>query len=467
MQAEGIQEIRGSMTRFEKVTPEQVAACSGGDLTYEQLAIFLAKYGLSIEFVLHDPSRSFQNTFYADFDNALYRALYLSRNYLEGGGLADLESFSRLVREGNVYLKDKDWDSLYFHTVPLPMAIFDFQKRLRDIEPAKVFGVWYSIHKRIDYANGMWQPETLDYVFSHAPVTEKPPVDANGLVTLYRGMGALSAPPEAAISWSIHPGNALWFANHTGRGTRLVLAEAASTDVVAFFPGYQHENEVLVRPGTVKNVRYEDMLPANEDTVVKLTIPALLEYQFYGRQIRKFGYRLEASPFEVHGVNHILRVLMLSLIYVYNSREQFTEGDRSILVYFSLLHDVGRTSEGTDDFHGDASVEMIQSKGLRIRAAELTAKEFRIAHLLIRYHCRDDSDGIAAIQSQQGFSRKDKTRAVWLYKICKDMDGLDRVRFNGLDYRMLRTPFARRLPLVAGCLLHEDMKKALGEPADE
>lgn len=41
------------------------------------------------------------------------------------------------------------------------------------------------------------------------------------------------------------------------------------------------------------------------------------------------------------------------------------------------------------------------------------------------------------------------------------MDGLDRVRFNGLDYRMLRTEYARRLPLVAGCLLHEPIQELL------
>lgn len=46
---------------------------------------------------------------------------------------------------------------------------------------------------------------------------------------------------------------------------------------------------------------------------------------------------------------------------------------------------------------------------------------------------------------------------IHLYHICKDMDALDRVRFNGLDYRMLRTQYARRLPLVAGCLLEEDL----------
>lgn len=41
------------------------------------------------------------------------------------------------------------------------------------------------------------------------------------------------------------------------------------------------------------------------------------------------------------------------------------------------------------------------------------------------------------------------------------MDGLDRIRFNGLDYRLLRTEYGRKLPLVAGCLLNEDLLKAL------
>ena len=41
------------------------------------------------------------------------------------------------------------------------------------------------------------------------------------------------------------------------------------------------------------------------------------------------------------------------------------------------------------------------------------------------------------------------------------MDGLDRVRFNGLDYRQLRTDYGRRLPLMAGALLKESLIEAL------
>ena len=72
---------------------------------------------------------------------------------------------------------------------------------------------------------------------------------------------------------------------------------------------------------------------------------------------------------------------------------------------------------------------------------------------MITHHCHDDITGVAAIMSEPGLSRKEKERVIHLYYICKDMDGL--------DYRMLRTAYAKRLPLVAGCLLEEDILAAL------
>lgn len=80
---------------------------------------------------------------------------------------------------------------------------------------------------------------------------------------------------------------------------------------------------------------------------------------------------------------------------------------------------------------------------------------------MIRLHCRDDQAGFDTIQTAPGLSKEDKERASHLYRICKDMDGLDRIRFDGLDYRMLRTEYGRRLPLVAECLLEESLLKVL------
>lgn len=138
-----------------------------------------------------------------------------------------------------------------------------------------------------------------------------------------------------------------------------------------------------------------------------------------------------------------------------NSGDVLSEADKHILVYFSLLHDLGRTSEDCDDGHGDASVALIHARGIRLKGIRLSAKEYRIAELMIRLHCRDDQAGFDTIQAVPGLSQEDKERACHLYRVCKDMDGLDRARFNDLDYRMLRTEYGRRLPLVAGCLLEE------------
>lgn len=317
-----------------------------------------------------------------------------------------------------------------------------------------------SIYKRIDYSNGMWNPGILEYVFSQAPPPSLPPADADGKVTLYRGMGELSQPPEKAISWSTHPGNALWFAVHCGQGTHIAVARVRPEDIVAYDEGYRVENEVILRPGTEKEWFYEDMIPAVKETVPLLLAPTLLDFTRYGCLAFGLGYPPE-NDFQIHGVRHVLRVLLLSLLYIHHAGDLLTEADRQILIYFSLLHDIGRVSDGREPAHGAQSVELIHKKGIRLKGIRLSRKDYRIAELLIRCHCLDDQEGITEIHAAPGLSLRDKKRACKLYEICKDMDGLDRVRFNGLDYRLLRTKYARRLPLIAGCLLHESLQDIL------
>ena len=69
-------------------------------------------------------------------------------------------------------------------------------------------------------------------------------------------MGALSLPPEQAISWTTHPGNALWFAIHSGQGTKVAVARVRPEQIVAHYPSYAEENEVVIFPGTVTAVSY-------------------------------------------------------------------------------------------------------------------------------------------------------------------------------------------------------------------
>lgn len=450
-----IREVRGVMTRFEPLTKEIVAARTEDGLTYEELSSALSSYGLNIKKVVHDPSRKIFDTFYADYELGLYANIVLQRQYIFGAGQ---EEFRRMAEHGGMCrsLAKQDWDGFYLKDVPLAMLIYDFQLRYKAIPLEEVFSVWHGIYKRIDYSNGMWSLSVLREVFQNAPSLCLPELEPDGLITIYRGMGALSLSPDQAISWTTHPGNALWFAIHSGRGTKIAVARVKREQIVAYYPSFAAENEVVILPGTITEYRLEDMIPAVEETVPRLMAPALQSYLVYGKQARSLGYQQE-TLFKVHGLFHVLRVLFLSLIYSYNSGDILTEADRQILVYFSLLHDLGRLNEDVDDAHGERSVELIHKRGIRLRGIRLSRKEYRIAELIIAQHCHDDNAGIDAIIAEPGLSRKEKEHAIHLYKICKDMDGLDRVRFNGLDYRLLRTKYARRLPLVAGCLLEEDL----------
>lgn len=454
-----LKKVRGVMTRFEPLTEEFISEQSEDGLTYSELSAVLSSYGLDIRKVVHDPTRQIFNTYYTDYDQGKYAAIFLQRQYIQDTGQAELRA---LTKYGGICpeLAAGEWKSFYLKCVPMAMLIYDFQRRYRDIPREQVFSIWHDIYKRIDYANDMWPPEVLEYVFQYAPPTPLPRPDADGRITIYRGMGTQSLPPERAISWSSHPGNALWFANRSGQGTRIAVAHVKSEQIIAYFPGYSMENEVVVLPGTISDYGYEDMIPAAKETVPQILAPTLAEFQYYGKQARLLGYQEEAL-FQVHGLKHILRVLLLSLIYIHNAGDPLSEADRQILIYFSLLHDIGRTTDDRDDRHGEQSVVLTSKKGIRLRGIRLSRREYRIAELVITHHCHDDITGVAAIMSEPGLSRKEKERVIHLYYICKDMDGLDRVRFNGLDYRMLRTAYAKRLPLVAGCLLEEDILAAL------
>ena len=67
-----VKDVRGCMTRFDPLTPEIVSAQSDDGLTYDELKQTLAEYGMSIDKVVFDGSRAFQNAFYADFEQGHY-----------------------------------------------------------------------------------------------------------------------------------------------------------------------------------------------------------------------------------------------------------------------------------------------------------------------------------------------------------------------------------------------------------
>ena len=113
---------------------------------------------------------------------------------------------------------------------------------------------------------------------------------------------------------------------------------------------------------------------------------------------------------------------------------------------------------------GAQSVELIHKKSICLKGIRLNRKDCRIAELLTRCHCLANQEGITEIHATPRLSLRDKKRACKLYEICKDMDGLDRLRFNGLDCQLLRTKYAQCLSLIAGCMLQELLSEIIFEP---
>lgn len=464
IKSELLRQVRGSMTHFEPLSEKNISKVAEEGLTMEEVRTVFAEAGLDANKIIVDPERVIYNVYYADFESGLYFEVVLSKDMLHSthnGPAAYVRA-----RADKKYLAERDWHSFYCIDVPTPLRIMDFQRRYKDIEPEAVFDVWAYIHTHIDYANDQWRTEVLSYVFEHAPKVENLPLNANGKVTVYRGCGALSQPLETALSWSTNRINALWFANHSGRGQALYEGEISPENVAAYFPDFRNENEVVVKANTVENIRKWDMIPVTQENMTALLVPVLRELTQFGACVADMGYERE-SIFEVHGWKHILRVLLLSLIYFYKSGEKLSERDKQILIYFSLLHDIGRTNEDKDDAHGKKSVQRIKADNLSIPGITLSSKEKDMAHLIIRYHSRADEDGFAAINAMRKLSSSEREHLKMLYCICKDVDGLDRVRFNGLDVAMLRTPYAVKLALVAGSLLHEDIEKFIDESKGE
>jgi len=193
--------------------------------------------------------------------------------------------------------------------------------------------------------------------------------------------------------------------------------------------------------------------------VETLIAPAKADFLALVPQARRLGY---PEYGRIHGLGHIYRVLLLSLIYYYNAGDSLLPEDKNILIYFSLLHDIGRTNDQKDDSHGKKSVEKIKNEQIEIKGLDLTEKDKTIASLIIRCHSIPDTEGKEQIRRKMT-EKRSRDRALKLYRICKDMDGLDRVRFRGLDTSQLCTDYAKCMVDTAAIIYRDHLARHLAE----
>ena len=147
----------------------------------------------------------------------------------------------------------------------------------------------------------------------------------------------------------------------------------------------------------------------------------------------------------VHGSGHIHRVLLFAALIAW--QERLDEDQTRQYFRAACYHDVGRTFDGYDIYHGARSA---------LRLAQLTGctgEDLTELQAAVTAHSRPDHDMESILHA---FQPEDYNRTLQLARLLKDADNLDRVRLGDLKPKFLRHDSAKELVSFAPRLLQLD-----------
>jgi len=138
----------------------------------------------------------------------------------------------------------------------------------------------------------------------------------------------------------------------------------------------------------------------------------------------------------IHGVAHTRRVW----IHAQEIAEELelAEWEREALHYAALWHDIGRTHDGADYYHGAKSAGKVVGLGLHDEVEPWLLET--VLHA-VTHHCGSEPHGEAALKWLT-----DPDAGLRIFRVFKDADALDRVRLgsHNLDVSFLRFEESRQ-----------------------
>lgn len=299
------------------------------------------------------------------------------------------------------------------------------------------FNVFKEIYSLVDYGFNNIEPSFIRQVFSykHDDVHMEllKPYIKNNKVVIYRGEGSQSTSHKEAYSWSLKIETACYFATRFNIDGKVYKAEIDVKHIVAYLDN-RNEFEVLLLPEHVENIKLISMFKS-EDIVNELESSGLLKvYQHYCNKIKN---DLFLNPKGQHGVLHTKRVLLNNLILAmkYGLEKEYI----NILAFASIYHDIGRENDESDLIHGQKSVEKINNTSLPLLK---NSHHNDIIKFIIANHNIEDEE---AIQNLKQYQYEDENKIIFIFKIFKDADGLDRVRFKDLNVKYLRKNISEKM----------------------
>ena len=358
---------------------------------------------------------------------------------------SDIETFYRAVRSIEAEVASGDYTTS-ISGLPDSMKLEYFNLLIeRGIDFGGFYRKFIDFYTYADYGFGCISEENIEKIFEKKTsediqVTKESLSSLPDTITIYRGQTQVGTSLEKAYSWSLDKSIAMFFAANTVMEIIDKLkARVKKENVIEYIKG--SEQEILVGYRDVEIVETNKLYGVDR---LKEFLPKVTKtYLEYKKKLYKLDYNLKDT---VHGYEHTLRVLLLSLLL--SEELGLSNKNRNRLATAAIYHDCRRKHDGESKQHGYDSAEYYKSSVNHPDA---------ITAFLIQYHSVDDKYGYREIEENPILSEKADT-AKLLFKIFKDCDGLDRVRFGlqALDLSYLRMDISHQYPLIAR-ICHEEV----------
>ena len=154
----------------------------------------------------------------------------------------------------------------------------------------------------------------------------------------------------------------------------------------------------------------------------------------------------------LHGISHVKRTLLLAIKLLDKEKIKNKE-ERDLIAYACIYHDIGRITEGKDIVHGYLSWRKIRKLNI-LDNIIMSDEHKKILQFIIINHCIDDLDAEKEIDT---YNIEDRERTLYLYRLFKDVDALDRIRLKDLDPEYLRLSSSLELISIAEKLINIEL----------
>jgi putative nucleotidyltransferase with HDIG domain len=135
----------------------------------------------------------------------------------------------------------------------------------------------------------------------------------------------------------------------------------------------------------------------------------------------------------IHGLGHTLRVSTHASEIA--DALDLAPWEREALSRAALWHDIGRTHDGADYYHGAKSAGKVVGMGL---SQGMDPVVLETALFAVTHHCGSERHAERAAEWTV-----DPDAALRVFRVLKDADALDRVRLGDLDVSFLRFEVSR------------------------